>query len=97
MGHSARRLRDPRRHTGHMTIRVTAAEVKAKIRSLLDEVESGKDVEITRHGRPIARILPAAGPWALKDAFKGIARSAVRDEDLYDTGVTWGIVRRRPR
>lgn len=80
-----------------MTIKVTATEAKAKILSLLDEVESGQDVEITRHGRPVARIVPATGPHALKDAFKGVAMSTAKDQDLYSTGVKWNIERRRSR
>lgn len=79
-----------------MTIKVTATEAKAKILSLLDEVAAGQDVEITRHGRPVARIVPARGPHALKDAFKGVAMSAAEDEDLYSTGVKWNVERRRP-
>lgn len=80
-----------------MTIKVTATEAKAKILSLLDEVESGQDVEITRHGRSVARIVPATGPHALRDVFKGVAMSTAKDQDLYSTGVKWNIERRRPR
>lgn len=78
-------------------MRVTASEAKAEFLSLLDEVAAGHDVEITRHGRPVARIVPATGPRALKDAFKGVVTSAVKDEDLYSTGVTWRVERGRPR
>ncbi len=80
-----------------MTIRVTATEAKAKILALLDEVAAGQDVEITRHGRPVARIVPARGPHALKDAFRGIAMSTGDDEDLYGTGARWNVERGRPR
>jgi prevent-host-death family protein len=80
-----------------MTIKVTATEAKAKILSLLDEVAAGQDVEITRHGRPVARIVPATGPHALKDAFRGVAMSTGEDADLYTTGVKWNVERRRPR
>lgn len=80
-----------------MTIKVTATEAKAKILALLDEVASGQDVEITRHGRPVARLVPATGPHALKDLFKGVAMSAAKDEDLYTTGVKWDIERGRSR
>ncbi len=80
-----------------MTIKVTATEAKAKILALLDEVAAGQDVEITRHGRPVARIVPARGPHALKDAFRGIAMSSAADEELYGTGVKWNVERGRPR
>ena len=51
-----------------MTIKVNATEAKARILALLDEVEGGQEVEITRHGRTIARLVPATGPHALKQA-----------------------------
>jgi prevent-host-death family protein len=44
---------------------MTATEVKARILSLLDEVAAGEDVEITKHGRTVARLVPAHGPHSL--------------------------------
>jgi prevent-host-death family protein len=38
---------------------VPATEAKAKFSELLDEVERGERVEITRRGRVIARLIPA--------------------------------------
>jgi prevent-host-death family protein len=35
-----------------------ASEAKAKFAELLDEVERGRIVRITRHGRPVARLVP---------------------------------------
>ena len=49
-----------------MTRRVTATEAKAKMLALLNEVAAGGEVEITRHGRAVARLVPAGGPHALK-------------------------------
>jgi len=37
---------------------VQASEAKARLAQLLDEVERGETVVITRHGRAIARIVP---------------------------------------
>ena len=39
---------------------IQAAEAKAHLSSLLDEVERGEIIVITRHGKPIARIVPEA-------------------------------------
>jgi prevent-host-death family protein len=64
-------------------------EVKAKLLALLDEVERGEEIEITRHGRTIARITPARGPHALKGMFKGLVWTTDPDDDLASTGVTW--------
>ena len=39
---------------------IRASEAKAHLPSLLDAVERGETVIITRHGKPIARIVPEA-------------------------------------
>lgn len=36
---------------------LTATEAKAKLLSLLDEVESGEDISITRHGKTVAKLV----------------------------------------
>ena len=37
---------------------VQASEAKTRLLQLLDEVEGGETIVVTRHGRPIARITP---------------------------------------
>lgn len=37
---------------------IQASEAKTHLPQLLDEVEAGETLVITRHGRPIARIVP---------------------------------------
>ena len=37
-------------------VTVTLVEAKAHLSELLDKVESGEEVVITRHGRPVARM-----------------------------------------
>jgi prevent-host-death family protein len=39
---------------------IQAADAKARLSSLLDEVERGETLIITRHGKPIARLVPEA-------------------------------------
>jgi prevent-host-death family protein len=39
---------------------VQASEAKAQLSGLLDAVERGETIIITRHGKPIARIVPEA-------------------------------------
>lgn len=39
---------------------IQASEAKTNFLRILDEVERGESVVITRHGRPIARIVPEA-------------------------------------
>lgn len=38
---------------------VGAFEAKTHLSSLLERVERGEEVVITRHGRPVARLVPA--------------------------------------
>ena len=44
-----------------MTRTIQASEAKSRLLQLLDDVEKGETVVITRHGRPIARLEPEAG------------------------------------
>lgn len=50
---------------------IGAFEAKTHLSRLLDEVEKGDSVTITKHGRPVARLVPASGrplPRRLSDA-----------------------------
>jgi len=79
----------PGRYDDRVTITMTATEVKAKILALLDEVADGQEVRITKHGRVVARLVPAVGGAALLGAAAGLARTAAEDDDLYLTGARW--------
>jgi len=74
-----------------MAIRVTATEAKARILSLLDAVAEGQEVEVTKHGRMVARIVPAVGPHALRSSLSGNAMSTASDQDLFSTGAEWEL------
>lgn len=39
---------------------IQSSDAKARLPQLLDEVERGETIIITRHGRPIARLVPEA-------------------------------------
>ena len=39
-------------------LQVGAFEAKNRLGSLLDRVEAGEHIEITRHGRPVAQLVP---------------------------------------
>ena len=70
--------------TGH--IMITATEFKAKCLSLIDEVqEKGSELIISKHGRPVARLVPAGTekPWLAlrgKGRFAGDPFAPVVDE-----------------
>jgi prevent-host-death family protein len=74
-----------------MAIKMTATQVKARILALLDDVAAGEVVEVTKHGRVVARLVPARGPHTLRASLAALAMTAAPDEDLYTTGATWDI------
>lgn len=68
---------------------VTATAAKANILRLLDEAAAGEEIEITRHGRPVARLLPPLGPRSLRGSFEGRALTVGDEESLFSTGEPW--------
>lgn len=76
---------------GHMARQMTATAAKAGFLRLLDEAAAGEEIEITRHGRPVARLVPPTGPRTLKGLFQGRARTAVSEEDLLSTEEMWDL------
>ena len=48
-------------------------------------------MEITKHGRTVARLVPAAGARTLKGSLAEIAMTAAEDEDLFTTGAAWDL------
>jgi len=78
-------------YTDHMSRTVTATEAKAKILALLDEVAAGDELEITKHGRVVARLVPAGGPQAIRGKLAGVAMTVGEEEDLFRTGAAWNL------
>jgi prevent-host-death family protein len=74
-----------------MAKKLTATEVKATILALLDDVAAGDEVEITKHGRTVARLVPATGPHALKGSLVGVAMTAGEEENIFATGAVWDL------
>jgi len=72
-----------------MSKQVTATEAKATILRLLDDAASGEEIEITRHGRPVARLVSASGARSLKGSAEGIAITATDEQKLFSTGEPW--------
>jgi prevent-host-death family protein len=70
---------------------LTATETKAKILALLDEVAAGEEVEITKHGHVVARLVPASGAQSLKGKLAGVAMTAAPEDDLFTTGAAWNL------
>jgi prevent-host-death family protein len=57
-----------------------ASEAKAKWAELLDEVERGRTIRITRHGKTIARVVPEAEVRAAEVAEAIKALYALREQ-----------------
>lgn len=72
-----------------MVRQVTATDAKATILRLLDDAAAGEEIEITRHGRPVARLVPASGARSLEGSFEGVAATAVEEQQLFSTGEAW--------
>ena len=81
----------PDQYTDQMDREVTVTEAKATLLALLDEVDAGQSIEITRHGRLIARIVPARGAHSLRGRYAGVVMSNADDEGLFSTGVEWEL------
>ena len=45
-----------------MAASVTASEARNRFGRLLDRVLTGEEIVVTRHGKPVARIIPAGRP-----------------------------------
>jgi len=74
-----------------MSRQVTATDAKATILRLLDEVASGEEIEITKHGRPVARLVPPLGARTLKGSLAGIVTTTASDEELFSTDLPWNL------
>ncbi len=72
-----------------MARQLTATEAKATLLALLDDVATGDEIEITKHGRTVARLVPARGPRSLEGRLAAVARTACPEEELYSTGEQW--------
>ena len=56
---------------------LSVAQYKNRFTELLRQVEKGRRHLITRHGRPIARVAPAAGQRSISDTIASIQANRV--------------------
>lgn len=68
-------------------IEVGAFEAKNTFGSLLDRVEHGEEIVITRHGRPVARLVPNAGKRDVAAAKAALQR--IRERAKGGGGFDW--------
>ena len=74
-------------HSDHMSLKMSASDIKAKIFAVLD----GDEVEITKHGRIVAKLVPARGGAGGKGMLEGVAMSVADEEQLFTTGIDWNM------
>ena len=75
---------------------VGAAEARGKFAELLDQVEHGEEIVITRRGQPVARLVAAAPGFdrekasravaGILETSKGLSLRGLKIKDLVDEG-----------
>jgi prevent-host-death family protein len=75
---------------------VGAFEAKNRLGALLDRVERGEEIVITRRGKPVAKLVPANAEFdrtkarravaGLIEASRGVTLGGLRIKDLIDEG-----------
>jgi prevent-host-death family protein len=76
------------------TVSIGAYDAKSRLSELLDRVEKGEVIVITRHGKPIARLIPEGGHNVV-DALAAVAELTRHRKELAARGirVTQGDIR----
>jgi prevent-host-death family protein len=64
---------------------IGAYEAKTRLSALLERVERGEQITITKHGRPVAKLVPAAKPDAER------RRQAIEKLKEFAKGHTLGV------
>lgn len=75
---------------------IGAYEAKTHLPRLLEEVAAGKSVVITKHGHPVARLVPARGSFRRPDEVIAALRQSRRGVTLGDLSIADLISEGRP-
>jgi prevent-host-death family protein len=73
-------------------VEIGAFEAKNKLGMLLDRVEYGEEITITRHGKPVARLVPNATRIDKLQARAALDRIRARAGNLKET-IDWAAVK----
>jgi len=74
-------------------IQIGAFEAKNTLGTLLDRVQDGEEIIITRHGRPVARLVPNSGATDRAQGQAAAERIRARAAALA-TGFDWESLKR---
>jgi prevent-host-death family protein len=73
---------------------IMASRFKAECLAILDQVDELKiSITITKHGRPVARIVPMDSGSGRDDLIGSVTLVAEDDAAYYGTGATWDAER----
>ena len=72
---------------------IGAFEAKNTLGSLLDRVEQGEEIVITRHGKPVARLAPLAPDLDTPAAVAAMSRIRARARKLAAGPFDWQAVK----
>ena len=75
-------------------LEVGAFEAKNTLGTLLDRVENGEEVLITRHGKPVARLVPNSGRMDRTEARAAAVRIRARATRLGSGIFDWETLKR---
>jgi prevent-host-death family protein len=70
-------------------MQIGAFEAKNTLGALLDRVEQGEEIVITRHGKPVARLGPLAAAVDRRGATLALARIRERARALSTAPIPW--------
>jgi prevent-host-death family protein len=72
---------------------VGAFEAKTHLSALLERVEKGESITITKHGRPVARLVPVEGGPDLAEHAEVIRRLKELRTGVTTGGIGWKALR----
>ena len=72
---------------------IGAFEAKNTLGALLDRVERGEEIVITRHGKPVARLVASAGGIDRAQAKAAADRIRARAERLSSGPFNWDVLK----
>jgi prevent-host-death family protein len=74
---------------------IMASRFKAECLAILDQVERMRiSVTVTKHGRPVARLVPLDDAGSASSTMGSVRLIAEDDEAYYSSGETWDAERR---
>lgn len=72
---------------------IGAFEAKNRLGSLLDRVQQGEEIVITRHGKPVARLVPNSGGINREQALAAAERIRSRARQFKNRRFEWKSLR----